>query len=220
MTTPLILSAEERKKGKGKNHLLRKDGRIPAVLYGRGLDSEALSVSFLEFSRIYSQAGENTIIELALSSGKKSSVLIYDVAIDPLSGRYIHADFYQVRMDEEIEANIPLMFIGEAPAVKALGGVLVKALDEVGVSCLPAALPHELSVDISALTTFDDQIRVSDVVVPEGVRVTDDPQTVVALVERPRSDEEMAALDSKIEADVTKIEGVVKETPASEEKSA
>ena len=220
MTTPLTLSAEERKKGKGKNHLLRKDGRIPAVLYGRGLDSEALSVSFLEFSRIYSQAGENTIIELALSSGKKSSVLIYDVAIDPLSGRYIHADFYQVRMDEEIEANSPLMFIGEAPAVKALGGVLVKALDEVGVSCLPAALPHELSVDISALTTFDDQIRVSDVVVPEGVRVTDDPQTVVALVERPRSDEEMAALDSKIEADVTKIEGVVKETPASEEKSA
>ena len=76
-----------------------------------------------------------------------------------------------------------------------------------------------LSVDISVLATFDDQIRVSDIAVPAGVKVSDDPETVVALVERPRSDEEMAALDSKVESDVSKVEGVVKEAPVSQDKS-
>ena len=136
-----------------------------------------------------------------------------------MSGSFLHIDFHQVRMDEEIEANIPLVFVGESPAVKSEGGILVKALDELGVSCLPAHLPHELSVDISVLATFDDQIRVSDIAVPAGVKVSDDPETVVALVERPRSDEEMAALDSKVESDVSKVEGVVKETPVSQDKS-
>ena len=97
----------------------------------------------------------------------------------------------------------------------------MKALDEVEVSCLPGNIPHEFSVDITALATFDDQIHVSDIVVPEGVELLSDRETVVALVERPRTDEEMASLDTKVEADVNKVEGVVKKegVPSPEKKS-
>lgn len=210
----LSLSVENRTEmGKRKASLFRKNGKIPAILYGHGIDSRSITVSFLDFSRVYRSAGENTLVELSFSAEKSVRALISDVALDPLSGKFLHIDFYQVRMDEKIEANIPLVFVGESPAVKALGGVLIKALDEIGVSCLPASLPRELFVNVSTLETFDDQIRVSDIAVPEGVAVTDDADTVVVLVERPRSDEEIAALDSKVEADVTKVEGVVKEAP-------
>lgn len=219
MNTPPQLAALSRDVSRERASSIRKHGRIPAILYGHGFESQPLTLSLLDFSRVYQSAGSNTIVEIVLSGGKPINALICDVARDPLSGQFLHADLHQVRMDEAIEASIPLVFVGESAAVKSLGGILVKALDEIGVSCLPAALPHELEVDISALSSFDDQIRVSHVRLPDGVSVTDDMETVVALVERPRTDEEMAALDSKVEADVTKVEGVVKETPAAAEKS-
>lgn len=220
MSSSLLLSAENRAKTGTSLASLRKNGRIPAVLYGRGIQSESLSVSFLEFSRIYKAAGENTIVEIALPKGKPINTLIHDVQRDPLSGKFLHADFYQVRMDEKVEASIPLVFVGESPAVRELGGILVKALDEVDVTCLPGNIPHEFSVDISTLATFDDQIRVSDIAIPQGVELLSDAETVIALVERPRSDEEMAGLETKVEADVTKVEGVVKEaTPVTEKKA-
>lgn len=201
---------------------IRKSGRVPAVLYGRGVASRSISVSFLDFARAYKAAGENTLVEISLPKSKPINVLVSDVQIDPLSGRFLHADFYQVRMDEKVEANVPLVFVGESLAVRGSGGILVKALDEIEVSCLPGNIPHEFTVDISALATFDDQIHVSDIVVPEGVEVLSDLGTVVALAERPRSDEEMAALETKVEADVTKVEGVIKESvpaTAAEKKS-
>jgi large subunit ribosomal protein L25 len=211
MSSPIQLSAEIRTE---KSASTRKSGRVPAVLYGKNVPSRSLSVPFLEFSRAYRAAGENTLIELSLPTGKPLNTLIYEVQRDPLSGAFLHIDFYQVRMDEKVEASVPIVFTGDSPAVRGLGGVLIKALDEVEVSCLPGNIPHEFSVDISILATFDDQIRVSDIAVPEGVQMVSDAETTVALVERPRSDAEMAELDTKVEADVTKVEGVVKETPA------
>ena len=220
MSSSIQLSAEDRAGARTNLAGLRKSGRIPAVLYGHGDPSRSVSVSFLEFSRVYKAAGENTIVELALPAGKPVNTLIYEVQLDPLSGRFLHVDFYQVRMDEKVEASVPLVFVGESPAVRGLGGVLVKALDEIEVSCLPGNIPHELSIDISTLATFDDQIHVSDIAIPEGVEVLSERDAVVALVERPRSDEEMAALETKVEADVTKVEGVVKETAPAPEKKA
>lgn len=210
MNVSIQLSAEERVKTGATLSSIRKNGRIPAVLYGHGNASQMITVSALEFSRAYKEAGENTLVELVLPKGKPVNTLIYDVQTDPLSGKFLHIDFYQVRMDEKVEASVPLVFVGESLAVRGSGGVLVKALDEVEVSCLPGNIPHEFSVDIAALATFDDQIHVSNIVVPKGVEILSDAETVVALVERPRTDEEMASLDTKVEADVNKVEGVVK----------
>ncbi len=194
---------------------MRKNGRIPAILYGHGHESRMLAVPYLEFSRAYKEAGENTIVELSLDGEKPVNTLIYDVQTDPLTGKFLHIDFYQVRMNVKVDASVPLVFVGESLAVRGSGGVLVKALDEVEVSCLPGNIPHEFSVDISALATFDDQIHVSDIIVPEGVEMLSDPDTVVALVDRPRTDEEIASLDTKVDTDVNKVEGVVKKEAAS-----
>lgn len=191
----------------------RKEGIVPAVLYGHGQENINLFVKYLDFSRVYGKAGENSIVDLDVE-GKKVPVLICDTQIDPMSGNFSHIDFHQVNMKEDVEANIPLEFVGESEAVKAFGGVLIKILDEVEVKCLPANLPSEFKIDISTLKTFDDQIKIGDIKVSEDVEILDDPETVIALVERPRTEEELASLDEKVEADVTKVEGVVKETPA------
>lgn len=212
----LTLSAEKRERSEGVRRL-RREGRIPAVLYGRSIESMPLSLSILEFSRVYRNAGENTLVSLETPDNAPVNVLIHEVQFEPVSGAFLHADFYQVRMDEKVETSVPLTFVGESPAVRELGGVLVKSMDEIEVSCLPANIPHAIEVPLSTLATFDDQIRVSDVAVPAGVEVLSELDTVIALVDRPRTEEEIASLNEKVDADVTKVEGVVKEAPASSE---
>jgi large subunit ribosomal protein L25 len=138
-------------------------------------------------------------------------VIIYEIQKDPVTSNYIHADFFQVRMDEEIEKEVELSYIGEAPAVKELGGVLVKSLDEITVKCLPADLPSEIEVDITVLKTFEDHITVKDLKISPKVKFDIDQETVVALVAPPRSEEELEGLSEKVEEDVTKVEGVIKE---------
>lgn len=195
----------------------KKEGLVPAVVYGKKVDSKNLWVKALDFERLLKKAGESTIIELDVDGKDKRNVIIYEIQKDPVTSRYIHADFFQVRMDEEIETEVELVYVGEAPAIKELSGVFVKNMDEITVKCLPADLPSEIKVDISGLKTFDDYIYVKDLKIPEKVKIEIDPETVVALVTPPRSDEELAGLSEKVEEDVTKVEGVVKpETPAEE----
>lgn len=203
---------ERTESGKGLMKL-RADGFIPAVRYGHDKKSMNLAVRYVDFSKLYKAAGESTLVELSSDGKKAVNVLIHDVQTDPLSGRYTHIDFYQVNMNEEIETDISLEFVGEAPAVKALGGILIKSLGEVKVKCLPKDLPHSLPIDLGRLATFDDQIKVSDISLPAGVEMLETLDTIVALVEPPRTEAEVAALDEKVEMDVTKVEGVVKETP-------
>lgn len=216
----LQLTASLREKVSGTTlERARKEGKIPAIMYGHGAKPQMLWVDFLAFSKVHALAGESSIIELDLDKSKKANVIVHDLAHDAMTNRVSHIDFFQVRMDEELEAHIPLEFIGESPAVREQGGILVKTLEEVVVSCLPKDLPHTLSVDLSILKDFSTHIQVKDLVVPKGVKVLTEELTTIALVEAPRTEAEMAALDEKVEADVTKVEGVVKEeAPAAEEK--
>lgn len=205
------------KTGSASLNRKRTEGSVPAVIYGHGIENRSLWVRSLDFAKMYQEAGESSIINLVGEDGKAVSALIHDVQLNPLTHRFSHVDFFQVRMDEELETHVPLEFIGDAPAVRELGGVLVKPLEEVEIKCLPKNLPHSISVDISKLITFADHIQVKDLSLPAGVEMLTEPGTAVALVEAPRSEAEMAALDEKVEADVTKVEGVVKEeTPAAE----
>lgn len=212
----LKLNVLERKEsGKGLA-ALRSDGLIPAVQYGHGKDSLNLAVRYIDFAKLYKAAGESTLVELSFDGKKPVNTLIHDVQVDPLSGRFTHVDFYQVNMNEEIETEVQLEFVGEAPAVKALGGVLIRNLDEVKVKCLPKDLPHSFTIDLALLVDFESQVKVSDIALPSGVAMLDTLDTIVATVMRPRTDAEMSALEEKVEMDVTKVEGVVKETPEGE----
>lgn len=189
-------------------------GQLPVVSYGHNIAPKNLWVSAFDFTKVYRTAGESTIIELQVEGEKQVNVLVHDTQLDPMSGNFTHVDLLQVRMDEEIEAHIPLEFVGEAPAVKTLGGMLLKNLDEVLVSCLPAHLPHSITVDISVLATFDDHIAAGDLKLPAKVELLSEAETIIAGVAAPRTAAEIADLDTKAEADVTKVEGVVKEVEA------
>jgi len=205
----------------GKNlYTARKQGLIPSVMYGHGSVPQMFWVQYLEFSKLYNEAGESSIVNIVPENGKAMNVIISDVQFDPLSNRFIHADFFKVRMDEKLEARIPLEFIGEAPAVREMGGILVKPAEEIQVRCLPKDLPHSIEINVSVLKTFENHIQVKDIKIPNGVEVLADLDTVIALVEEPRTEAEISALDEKVESDVTKVEGVVKEVPASEETPA
>jgi len=201
----------------GKNlNSFREKGLIPAVVYGHKVKPKNLWINYLDFKRVFDKAGESTVIELEIGEKEKVNALIHDSQSDPLTGRFSHIDFFQIRMDEEIETEVPIEFFGESPAVKELGGMLVKNMDAISVKCLPGNLPREFKVDISKIKTFDDHFKISDLEVPEKVEILAEADTVIALVAPPRTEEELASLEEKVEEDVTKVEGVVKETPTEE----
>ncbi|MBP9728269.1 MAG: 50S ribosomal protein L25 [Candidatus Moranbacteria bacterium] len=188
----------------------RKEGKVPAIVYGNKVAPEMVWVDFLTFTKVHAVAGESSIISLSLPKGKKS-VIVQQLEHDAMSNRVSHVDFFEVSMDQELEARIPLEFINESPAVREMGGILVKTLEEVEVTCLPKDLPHSITIDLSALTDFSIHVQVKDLVLPKGVKVLTDELTTIVLVEAPRTEAQMAELDEKVEADVTKVEGVVKE---------
>lgn len=212
-----ILRADVRDVVGKKVNSFRKTGRIPAVVYGHKVASRNVWVDELEFQKVYDKAGESAIVELAVDEGKKVNVLIHDLQREPLSGKVSHIDFFQVRMDEEVETEIPLEFIGEAPIVKEQGGILIKNFDKIPVRCLPADLPEGFNVDLVKLAAFDSHIAIADLVVPAKVKVLLDPETVLVSVEEPRAEEELAKLDEKVEIDVSQVEKIEKEKKEAEE---
>ncbi len=186
----LELKAESREVTGRKVKKLRKTGLIPAVLYGHKLKSLSVSVPAKEFLKTFKEAGETSIVSLVLE-GKQHNVLIHEIEKHLLSGEITHIDFYEVRMDEKLKAKIPLIFVGESFAVKSEGGVLVKAIQEVEVEALPKDLPKEISVNISALATFDDKIQIKDLNVATGVKISAEGDEMVASVVPPRSEKEL-----------------------------
>ena len=207
----ITLKSTLRKKEEKKTE---DNGLIAAVLYGKGIDNASLWLDEKEFDKIYKEAGESSIIDLVVANGKEKKpekVLIYDVQRNPVTDKLIHIDLYRVKMDEVIETDVALNFVGEAPAVKELGGVLVRNIDEVEVKCLPIDLPKEITVDIAVLETFEDHIYIKDLDVSDKVTINIDPDTLVAVVSPPRSQEEIDELESEVEADVSQVEGIEEE---------
>lgn len=183
---------------------LRKRGILPAVVYGKKEKTQPISISAKDFKKVFSDAGESTLVTLSVD-GKQYNVLIHDVLSDPLTEKPLHADFLAVEMDKELTTNVALEFIGESPAVKSEGGILVKVMHEVEVSALPQDLPHGIAVDISALDTLESRITLGELVLPKGVKVIGDLDEVVALIEPPRSEAELKALETQEPAPVAAV---------------
>lgn len=183
---------------------VRNDGYLPAVIYGHDFKSASVQVKVKDFEGAYAKAGESSLIYVDLD-GKSLPVIIYDVSKDAISDELVHADFYKVNLDEKVTTDIPLVFIGEAPAVKSLGGILVKNINEITVEALPQNLPHEIQVDISSLQNFGGEILIQDLKLPEGVEVKDKLDSIVVLVQEPISQEE---LDKQLAVPVGGIEDV------------
>lgn len=195
-------------------------GFIPAVLYGHDVKNENLWVEKVAFGRAYQSSGGSTLVELEIEGDEKNkrNVIINDVQFHPVSGFFQHVDLYQVKMDEEITVEVDLVFVGEAPAVKELGGIFLKNFDSLEVECLPQDSPKEIQVDISGLKNLEDCLYVKDLVLPKGVKTSLQADTVVATVAPPVSDQELEDLDKKVDASIDQVEGIAEKTEEKTEK--
>jgi large subunit ribosomal protein L25 len=189
------LQTTTREKQARDSKTLRQAGSIPAELYGHNVDNVHLTVNAIEFEKVLRKAGESTIIELDMADGSKKNVLIQDVQYHYLNSEPIHVDFFEVSMTEKLTATVPIEFIGEAAAVKVLGGTLLTVLTEVEVECLPADLPQHFEVDISKLATFEDTITVADIPHDEKVEIKADSEEFIAKVQQPRDVEAELAVE-------------------------
>ena len=187
----LSLSAEKREKI-GNIAGLRKEGKIPAVFYGPKETSTAIALNAAEFLKVWRVAGESAVIDLE-GVGETKEVLVNDIDLDPVTNVIRHVDFYVIEKGKPVQVGVPIEFTGEAPAVKELGGVLVKVLHELEIEVLPKNLPHSIEVDVSSLTDFEVQILVRDIKLPAGVTVLVDPDEVVALVQAAKEEPETPA---------------------------
>ena len=201
-----VKTREEKRKAAAK---LRAQGQTPAVVYGHGEATEAITADSKELTKIFADAGYNKIIGLKIDGSRLKNVLIHEVQEDPQRGQLIHADFYLVKMNEKLETEVPLHFVGESTAVYQQEGTLIKNLEVLEIRALPGDLPESIEVDISILDDFEKSIHVSDLVAPAGVEFLTDTEELVAKVEAPRSDEELAKLDEEIKEELP--EGVADE---------
>lgn len=192
---------------------LRKEGLIPANIFGKKIKSQAISVDANEFEKVFKEAGETQIIDL---SGKP--VLVSNVTSDPVSDLLLHIDFRQVDLTQKVTAQVPVEVIGESPAEKQSLGTVVVQIDEVEVEALPADLPEKLTVDISILEEVDQAIFVKNLKVSSKVVVKEDKDSIVVKVEPPQKEEEVVApkpVEGEVPAESTDAEAVADkgETP-------
>jgi large subunit ribosomal protein L25 len=190
------LAAEHREvTGKAVNRL-RHAGKLPAVVYGHGVDSSNLQVDAHEFELLRKHTGPNALVDLSIGGKKPSPVLIHDVQIHPVNRRPLHVDLFLVRMTEELTVDVPLVPVGDALAISQLNGTMLHPTETVRVRALPDHLPQSIEYSIESLVDFDASIHVSDLVVPGDVTLLTDGDEVVARVQAPRVEEEPVAAET------------------------
>ena len=195
---------------------LRRQDLVPAVVYGHDFKALSIQVPMKELERVYAEAGESTVIYLNVN-GQDHPTIIHDIVRDALSDKFLHADFYKVRLDEKIHAKIQLNFIGESPAVKDLGGILVKNMSEIEVEGFPQDLSHQIDVDISKLAEFNSHILIKDLAISDKLEVKVDLEAIVALIQEPISEEELKAqLEAPVATTPEEVEVIKKEKPEEE----
>jgi large subunit ribosomal protein L25 len=216
MMKEIKLVAQKRDEKSGTPKKIRQSGFIPAIIYGPSTENRKLKVKKADFEKIHEQVGESNLFNLEIVGEKTVKAVIKDVQTDVVKDKIIHIDFYEVDMQKKIEVEVPLNFIGEVKAVKELGGILSKNMEEIEIKCLPEDLPDHIDVDLSTLNTFDDVIKISDLNIPKGVEVLNGADEVVASVLHPKAEEEKEQAEgeeeeSKEKKEETKEEGGKKE---------
>ena len=211
-----------------KTRALRKQGLVPAELYGHGLENLHLSVSAKNFNKVLKETGERSIVNL-ISDNQKKPVLVHYISRDPVSDAILGVDFYQVRMDEVLRTKVPVKFINESPATKA-GGVLVKAIQEIEVEALPDSIPQSFTVDLSVLTEIGKSFHVKDLSLEElsrkNVKILLESGMVIATIKAQITEEQEQVMAEtaptvesiKVETEEKKVEREQKKKTEEEKK--
>jgi large subunit ribosomal protein L25 len=168
---------------------LRRDGKLPAVVYGHDVPSTNVSIDTHDFETLRRQVGPNTLIDLSIDGKKAQPVLVHGIAIHPVERKPLHVDLLAVRMTQELTVDVPLVANGESEAVSKLGGTLIHPTETIKVKALPDHLPQSLEYDISPLVDFDAVVLVSALTIPDDVTLLTDAGEIIAKVLAPRVEE-------------------------------
>ncbi len=208
----LTLPATKRDIWGKKTRFLRRQGITPAHLFGHNLESLSLQCDTAELKRIIARAGTTRLLTLNIEADKHPrNVFIREIQKDKISGQLIHIDFYQVQKTEKMKADIPIILVGEAPALKEKGRILAHTLTSLSIECLPDKLPPQIEVDLSPLAEKEQAIYVRDITLDPDITVFTDPDQMVVKVSEVRVE--------KVE-EVVVAEEVVEEVVAEEKAEA
>jgi large subunit ribosomal protein L25 len=188
--------------GKRSRRLLR-EGKLPAIVYGHNTQATAITLDKLEFQKVFVKSGRTHLVDLAID-GRTDKVLVREIQFHPRRLGPIHVDFYQVNLQEKIEVEVPVHLNGESAAVKRGDADILQPLHSVRVECLPSDIPEAFDVDITPLEEIDMELRVSDLKVPQGVTVLDEPEQLVIKIVPKRElkvEEEIPAVEAAVPAE-------------------
>ncbi len=185
-----ILKADKRTVLGSKVKQLRRTGVIPANLFGKTIESQAIQVNGVEFNRVYKEAGETSLIYVKVEGeDKERPTLVTSVHFNPITGDKLHVDFHQVNLKEKVTANVPVEIIGESELVNSNEAVLSQSLNEIEIEALPTEIPESITFDISSLKAIGDHLLVSDAKVSADVEIKTDPEQMVVSLQEPMKEE-------------------------------
>ena len=190
-----------------KVRALRREGRLPGVIFGGHAESTAVETDTTTFQKGYRRWGQTTLLSLTGLDGGDVPVLVHDVSREPRTGSLLHVDFARVSLTEKTHAEVPLHFTGESPAVRTHGGVMVHALSEVRIEAFPQDIPHQIEVDLSRIEQIEDTLYVRDLVIDASkIEILNDGDQVVAKAVAPRAEEEVKPAAAAPEGEVPEAE--------------
>jgi large subunit ribosomal protein L25 len=202
--------------GKRSRRMLR-EGKVPAIVYGHNTQATPITLERLEFQKVFARSGRTHLVDLVFD-GRTEKVLVREIQTHPRRLGPIHVDFYQVNLQEKIEVEVPVHLVGESAPVKQGDGDILQPMHSVRVECLPSDIPEAFEVDLTPLDEIDAELRVSDLKVPAGVTVLDEPEELVVKIVHKRElkvEEEVPAAEAAVPAEgEVAAEG---EAPAAEE---
>jgi large subunit ribosomal protein L25 len=186
----VVIKANHRQVVGKKVKVLRREGILPAVVYGHNVDSIPISLDMREASRILERISPSALVVVDVD-GEQHYTLVRDKQRNPIRGSILHVDFQAVSLDETVRADLNIKIVGEAPAVETYLGIVVPSLEQLSIECLPKDLPDNIEVDISGLNEIGDSLLVRDLVAPNGVEILSDPEDVVVVVIAQAAEEEV-----------------------------
>lgn len=196
---------------------LRQAGIVPAEIYGRKTQNYSIQISTRDLEHTLNEAGNTNLISIKIGDKKKGiPVLARNIQYSPVRQRLLHVDFYAVVMDETVSVNVPIRIIGTTDLITQQNGTLMTGLDKLAIEALPADIPEAIEVDISILTEFGHSIHVSDLSLADNININSSPESLVASIQPPRTEEEEAVADTVIEGEEEAEEATEEEAEEAE----
>src|SRR3990167_3263670 len=190
---------------------LRREGQIPANVFGKKIKSNSISITLADFQKVSKEVGETGLVDLLIKGEKTARpCLIVNTHIHPVTSAPLHADFHQVDLTQKVTANIPVELVGESPAVKEKGALLITLLNEIEVEALPTDLPEKFTVDVTGLKEFDDAVLVKDLKVDSKVTINTQAEEAIVKAQEPKEEEVPVEAPAPAEGEVP----AAGETPA------